>query len=101
MRSLKKDSNYSNISLILGLTVRYGKWYKITIRNEDKFWLAKFYGVSNDGNFLHMGNTYVVSPNYKRHYGCEEGSVYHPLCEIDEITDITMVSFEYVNNIIG
>ena len=98
MRSLKKDVVCKNTE-ILGLTIRYGKWYKITIRNENKFWLAMYYGVSNGSDFLHMGNTYVVSPDYVRYYDCG-GNNFYPLCHADEITDIERVDWNYVESII-
>ena len=97
MRSLRKDVVCKNTE-ILGLTVRYGKWYKITISYENKFWLARYYGV-DEGRFLHMGNTYVVSPNYLRTYDCG-GRDFYALCDVNEITDIMMVDFEYVESII-
>jgi hypothetical protein len=97
MRSLRKDVVCKNTE-ILGLTVRYGKWYKITISYENKFWLARYYGV-DEGRFLHMGNTYVVRSDYLRHYDCG-GRDFYALCDVNEITDIMMVDFEYVESII-
>jgi hypothetical protein len=99
MRSLRKDVVCKNTE-ILGLTIRYGKWYKITIRNENKFWLARYYGVNDRGDFLHMGNTYVVGQlDYLRHYDCG-GRDFYSLCDVNEITGIMKVDVEYVESII-
>jgi hypothetical protein len=98
MRCLRKDVVCKNTE-ILGLTVRYGKWYTITISYENKFWLARYYGVNDRGDFLHMGNTYVVRSDYLRAYDCG-GRDFYSLCDVNEITDIMKVDFEYVESII-
>jgi hypothetical protein len=99
MRSLRKDVVCKNTE-ILGLTVRYGKWYKITIRNENKFWLARYYGVNDRGDFLHKGTAYVVRPGGDVSDYPATSGIYHPLCDVDDITDIEMVNWNYVESII-
>ena len=108
MRSLKIDSNYRSKSLILGVVVRYGKWYKIYLNGVgDIFWLARFYGIEKDrfGNscFLHLKTSYCIKPgHYIRDYNSRNGGYrsYHPLCDIREINSILMVSVDYVNSIL-
>ena len=58
------------------------------------------YSYYNDrGDFLHMGNTYVVRSDYLRAYDCG-GRDFYSLCDVNEITDIMKVDFEYVESII-
>jgi hypothetical protein len=98
MRSLKKEEFCKN-AIILGINIRVGKWYKITIRDDmHKFWLARFYGV-DDNNFIHKNITYVVYSNHYRYYESFNGK-YHHLCGVEEITTIDMVDINYINDMI-
>jgi hypothetical protein len=104
MRSLRKDVVCKNTE-ILGLTIRYGKWYKVFIGGGSRgFWLVRFYGVDGgsrgQNQFLHKGTAYVVRPECGvSDYPATSGS-YYPLCDVDDITDIEMVNWNYVESII-
>jgi hypothetical protein len=97
MRSLKCFKSYK----VLGLSLRVGEWYKIYTNsyNVNKFWLAKFYGISENGCFLHKDNSYVVDGAGVRLYPTHGYNSY-PLCLIRSIRGIELVDWEYVEGII-
>jgi hypothetical protein len=101
MRSLRKDVVCKNTE-ILGLTIRYGKWYKVFVGGRE-FWLVRFYGVDSVrgyNKFLHKGTAYVVRPGGDVSDYPATSGIYHPLCDVDDITDIEMVNWNYVESII-
>lgn len=84
--------------------LKQGNWYKVHIEgdNVNKNWFIRFHSI-DDTLFHHYKSAYVVSNEYDvQTYPCPcLSGDNHPLCYVNEIDRIELVSVEYVCDMVG